>query len=213
MGAGGGPFAIDAAGNMFGVNERQRAYCQIVRVAADGRLSMVAGGQWGYRDGRGESAQFENLHVGAMTIGPDGALYVTENGARVRRITTDGVVTTVAGGADRGFRDGPGRKARFAGARGLAFDAAGVLYVADAENHRVRRVTASGQVETVAGTGVAGLEDGPCERGTLLEPSGIAVCENGDLMILDYQRDDPIIRRWDRATGIRTVVRITKEAG
>ncbi|OSZ56520.1 hypothetical protein OQI_32500, partial [Streptomyces pharetrae CZA14] len=95
-----------------------------------------------------------------------GTLYFSDhNNHQVRKVTTDGRIRTVAGTGTAGFGgdQGPALSAQLDGPREVAVDRAGNLYIADSENHRIRKVTADGQIGTVAGTGTAGFsgDDGP----------------------------------------------------
>jgi len=129
------------------------------RVAPDGQESILAGspGQAGLVDGFGAAARF-NQPVDIVVM-PDGALAVADLGNdRIRRVTVDGTVTTLAG-IGGGYRDGALAVAAFDGPSGLALDADGSLFVSDRFNHRIRRIDPAGQVTTVAGSGVAGADD------------------------------------------------------
>jgi sugar lactone lactonase YvrE/murein DD-endopeptidase MepM/ murein hydrolase activator NlpD len=122
-----------------------------------------------------------------VAIGPDRVIYVTDGGAhRVRRITVDGRVETLAGSV-RGFSDGPARAARFDTPSAIALDAAGVLYVADTGNHAVRRITPDGMVSTLAGDGTAGDADGATAR--FNGPVGVAVDGSGRVIVADTYND------------------------
>ena len=91
-----------------------------------------------------------------IAVGLDGVIDVADGGShRVRRITVDGRVETLAGSV-RGFRDGPATAAQFDTPSAIAFDAAGVVDVADTGNHAVRRITPDGAVATLAGDGTPG---------------------------------------------------------
>lgn len=125
---------------------------EIRRMTPDGTVTTIAGStREGRQDGTGPDAQFS--HPGGIAFdSQDGALYVADRtNNEVRRVTTAGVVTTVAG-SRAGFADGAGPNARFDSPWGIAFDGAdGDLYVADSGNARIRRVTTQGGVTTIAG--------------------------------------------------------------
>ena len=107
---------------------------------------------------------------------------------RIRRISADGGVSTVAGGA-RGFTDGAGAGAAFSTPSGLALGADGTLYLADTGNHAIRRITPSGQVSTLAGDGIPGYTDGPAHQARFNGPIGIAVAPDGRIVIADTYND------------------------
>jgi len=184
VGSGGDPFAVDREGNVYAVNSRQNSFTQILKVSAEGRVRVLAGGDWGFADGQGAEAKFGDLHGGSMIAGPDGALLLTDDYARVRRVGSNGVVTTVAGGATRGFANGPGVEARFNGATGLALDAQGNVLVVEFSG-RIRVISPTRMVSTLAGTGRKGSKDGPLLEATFDEPTGIAVAPGGDLFVLE----------------------------
>lgn len=197
VGLGGDPFTVDRAGNVYCVNERRRSHCQVLRIAPKGRLSVLAGGETGWADGRPAAARFRGLHVGGFAWGPEGSLYLTDAMTRIRRIDRTGHVETLAGGADSGYRDGPANQARFAMAAGLSVAPDGTVYVADALNRRVRRLSPSGDVTTVAGSGKRGRADGPALRATFAYPSGVACAPDGSVYVLDFddRAEAALIRR------------------
>jgi sugar lactone lactonase YvrE len=141
-------------------------------------------------------------YPGAVTYGPDGAIYVTEAGHpsfsflgshRIRKITlaADGTPTlTALAGGSSGFADGAGTAARFNRPTGIAVASDGVIYVADAENHRLRKlvVDAAGQVtvSTVAGTGTKGKGGATVETVLFDRPTGLALDAAGRLVVTDY---------------------------
>jgi DNA-binding beta-propeller fold protein YncE len=108
----------------------------------------------------------------------------------VRTITRQGTVVTLAGGA-RGYRDGPGTAARFGGRAGLAVDPQGNVLVADTYTNRIRRVSPSGLVSTVAGpleqdwAFAVGYADGPAPEARFHNPRGVAVDRAGDVYVAD----------------------------
>ena len=154
----------DAAGSIY---VSDSGGFTIRRIAADGMVSTVAGvsNQPGFADGPGNTAKFGRDflgNIGKVITDASGNLYVADSGNnRIRRISTTGVVTTVAGGAEPGSSDGRGDAARFLNPYGLALDAQGNLYVADAGNSTIRRVAPDGTVTTLAGVpGQPGSVDG-----------------------------------------------------
>lgn len=95
-------------------------------------------------------------------------------------------VTTLAGGESPGFADGLGAAARFEGPRAVVAAEDGTIYVADTENHRIRRVSAGGQVTTIAG-GEPGFQDGPGATARFDQPVGLALGPGGVLYVADSQ--------------------------
>jgi len=121
----------------------------------------------------------------------------------VGEATTIAIITTVAGG---GVGDGgPATNAPIAHPAGVAVDASGNLYIADSENHRVRKVDTSGIITTVAGNGTAGYsgDGGPATNASLRAPNGVAVDASGNLYIADSANSR--IRKVDTSGIITTV--------
>ncbi|HHL40620.1 MAG TPA: hypothetical protein ENJ37_08945, partial [Deltaproteobacteria bacterium] len=106
-------------------------------------------------------------------------------GNAIRRISPGGEVETLAGGGAAGWRDAVGRLALFNGPDGLAVDADGTLYVADAENFRIRKVLPNGVVDTLAGSGTAGLLGGDAAEAMFAYPTGVAVGPDGHVYVAD----------------------------
>lgn len=185
IGLGGDPFAIDRAGNIIAVNSRQNQFTQLLRIAPAGRITVLAGSAWGHADGLEDKAQFADLHGGTMVFGPDGLLYLSDNGSCIRKVTPTGRVSTLAGGTSRGYADGLAAQARFDGVTGLAFDGVGNLYAADYDNNRIRKVSPQGTTATFAGSGHAGSTDGPASVATFAQPTGVAFGPDGVLYVLE----------------------------
>ncbi len=133
------------------------------------------------------AAQLSN--ASALAIDAAGNLYVADTyNHKIRLITRDGKISTVAGSGTQGF-DGDGGlaiQAKLNAPAGVAVDAAGNLYIADTRNHRIRRVSAAGLIETVAGTGVSAFNgDGTALETQLSFPSYVAVDGSGSVYISD----------------------------
>jgi sugar lactone lactonase YvrE len=125
-----------------------------------------------------------------VAVDAAGNLYIADNGnSRVRRVSVSGVITTVAGTGMYGFSGdgGPATNAQLKSPFGVAVDSVGNLYIADPYNHRVRKVSVSGVITTVAGTGPSGFwGDGEAATDAQLSfPSGVAVDGAGNLYIAD----------------------------
>jgi sugar lactone lactonase YvrE len=116
-----------------------------------------------------------------------GNFYVVEqDNNAVRKISSDGIVTTLAGNGTQGFADGMGSEARFYRPRGIAIDNNGNLYVADANNHSIRKITPSGNVTTLAGDGTAGFADGTGTSAKFNSPKGIDVDKLNNIYVADF---------------------------
>jgi sugar lactone lactonase YvrE len=153
------------------------------------RVETLAGdGSPGFRDGAARAARFSDPF--GLAVGADGSVYLTDAGEsnRIRKIAPTGEVSTVAG-AGEGFSDGAGAAASFNTPSALAADGEGNLYVADAGNNRIRRVTPDGRVTTLAGDGAAGFRDGPATQAEFDAPVGVAVDREGNVYVADTYND------------------------
>lgn len=149
-------------------------------------MSVFAGtGTAGFNDGAAFAALFN--HPTGIGFGPDGSLYVADMGNnRIRKISADGTtVSTVAGTGVAGFSDGPGNLAKFRSPAGVAVDPAGVVYVTDRDNNRIRRISTSGIVTQWVGDGSAGFRDGTGTYAELNGPLGIAIGIGGVVYVAD----------------------------
>ncbi|MDZ4349277.1 MAG: RHS repeat-associated core domain-containing protein [Xanthomonadaceae bacterium] len=172
----------------------------IRRVTPDGRIATVAGtGTAGFSGDGGPATDAEINLATALALGPDGTLYIAERFAdRIRRVTTDGTISTLAGVPDvRGFSGdgGAATAALLNSPEGVAVDAEGRVYISDSRNNRIRRVLANGVIQTIAGTGQPGFsgDGGPATRARLSRQVGIAVGADGSVYIADS--DNNRIRR------------------
>jgi sugar lactone lactonase YvrE len=149
-----------------------------------------------YADGTGSEARFWG--VNGAVLDSAGNLFVTEiRNHIIRKITPAGVVTTFAGVAgELGSADGIGDAARFHRPFNLAIDSADNLFVADTYNNTIRKITAAGEVTTVAGqAGVAGSQDGIGVNALLNFPTAVAVSSQGIVYVSDTKNE--VIRKID----------------
>jgi sugar lactone lactonase YvrE len=152
-------------------------------------LSLLAGNvndSRGSRDGPGAIASFNGPR--GVALDGSGNLYVADfSNHTIRKIDPAGTVSTLAGQARSfGSADGTGAEARFTNPQDIAVDANGTIYVADAGNHTIRRITADGVVSTLAGVaGQKGSTDGPIADARFNSPTGLAVDNAGNLLVVD----------------------------
>ena len=158
-----------------------------------GIINTFAGGGWVPGDdvGDGGPATLAELGVpSGLAVGPDGSVYIAEQvGQRVRRVGTDGIITTVAGTGTWGFSGdgGPASLAMLSNPHGVVVAPDGTLYIADRSNYRIRRVDVNGIITTVAGTGAYGFsgDGGPATLAQINESFGVALGPDDSLYIAD----------------------------
>ncbi|MEO6876025.1 MAG: immunoglobulin domain-containing protein [Opitutaceae bacterium] len=177
--------AVDAAGNLYIADTLNST---IRKISSTGLVSTFAGsaGLTGSTDAIGSAARF--YYPYGIVVDGAGIVYVSDTfNQTIRKINPSGVVTTLAGAAGTpGNTNGSGSAARFDRPEGLAVDTAGNVYVADANNYTIRKITATGNVTTVAGIpGTAGIVDGPVASATLAGPEGVAVDSVGNIYVAD----------------------------
>ncbi len=199
--------AVDGSNNVYVADTLNH---RIRKITSNGVVTTLAGGGTTgtpcpgttvttatCRDGAGTSAQF-NSPTG-VAVDKSGNVYVADrDNHRIRKITSTGVVSTLAGtgikddgtaGGD--FRDGVGTSAQFNSPTGVAVvDKSGNVYVADRDNHRIRKITSNGVVTTLAGTGTQGANDDTATTGDKAQfkvPTGVAVDKSGNVYVADTQ--------------------------
>jgi hypothetical protein len=166
---------VDQMTNVF-VKDGRR----IRKIDRDARVTTFAGG------GQASQGYGTNVNLGlisGITMDPNGVIYFPDLG-KIKKVTPDGYVTWFAGG-DPGYRDGTVSNAQFSASVALACDGAGNIFVADTDNHRIRKIDANGVVSTIAGSGTAGFADGNGIFTAFYSPRGIVVDLARNIYIAD----------------------------
>jgi trimeric autotransporter adhesin len=193
------PMAIttDSAGKTYIVSSHS-----VFQVDANGILTRIAGNARAGNSGDGGPATIAQLRLDSTVFGYAGAVppaiaadrsgnvFVADNGNfRIRRISADGIITTVVGTGDSGFSGdgGEATAARISFVLGLATDAAGNIWIADSGNNRIRQVTTDGKIRTIAGNGSCAFsgDNGPAVQAQLCGPTGMAADDSGNLFVTD----------------------------
>ena len=180
---------VDAEGNLFIADTGNN---RIRKVSTDGIITTVAGtGQRGFTGDGGPAVEARFAGPAAIAIDTQGNLYVADfANHRIRKITTDGIITSIAGTGVSGYNgDGaPALESQIGEPCGVVVDPEGFVYIGDQVNNRVRVVTPSGTMHTVAGTGVRGHtgDGGPAEEALISNPDIIALDPEGNLFIPDH---------------------------
>jgi sugar lactone lactonase YvrE len=193
--------AIDSVGNLFVVDQGNH---KIRKITSSGVVTTFAGSaSSGFTNGTGTGASFSYPY--GIVIDSVGNLFVGEYGNHaIRKITTAGVVTTIAGSGNFGSADGNTGNvnpaaASFNGPIGLCIDASGNMFVADYSNYKIRKITPEGIVSTYAGTGSAGSANGKGDVASFYDPAGLAIDASGALYVADQSNNK-----------IRKIVRVHK---
>ncbi|HEY1214306.1 MAG TPA: NHL repeat-containing protein, partial [Bryobacteraceae bacterium] len=191
--------AADLSGNIYVSDQSDD---NIRKISPAGVVSTLAGtGVPGFKDGPGDSAQFYNPR--GIATDAQGNIYLADfSNNRIRKITPAGVVSTFAGGVF-GYSDGPALSARFLEPAGITQDAQGNFFVADTYNNRIREISASGTVSTVAGDGNPGLKDGPGATAQLQYPYAVAVDGQGNIYVADTYNN--VVRKITSAGVVSTL--------
>ncbi len=188
--------ALDGADNMYVADTDNSV---IRRVSATGEITTVAGifQVPGHLDGASTLSTFRAPR--GVAVDGAGTIYVADTGNDViRKITPQGVVTTLAGDfLIEGAADGRGEDARFRAPTGIAADRAGNLYVADTGNHAIRKITPAGTVSTLA------LMPTLASAGSVSAPTGIALDGAGNIYVAD--RGHHVIYKITRKDSVATL--------
>ncbi len=179
--------AADEQGNFYIADGDNQ---MVMKVSPDGILRVVAGnGIYGYSGEGGPATDASLFFPGSLCLDQAGNLYIAEAGGRVRKVTPGGIITSIAGDGTFGFGGdgGPATSATIRRPLGIAIDRAGNIYIADTDNHRIRKITPDGIIRTVAGTGRAEFsgDGGPATEASLHTPYGVAVDSLGNVYVAD----------------------------
>jgi sugar lactone lactonase YvrE len=180
--------AVDAAGNIY-ISDWSNH--RIRKVSTSGIISTIAGnGTQGYSGDGGAATSAELYNPCGIAIDALGNVYFADTGnQRIRKISTSGTITTVGGNGTAWFSGdgGPATSAQIWNPLGLALDASGNIYFADNINQRIRKISTSGIITTVAGNGTAGFgsDGGPATSAPINAPYGVAIDAAGNLYIGD----------------------------
>ena len=184
--------AADDAGNVF-VSDTSNH--RVLRIRPDGTRETAAGTKVrGFSGDGGPATEARLWSPWGLAFGPDGSLYIADStNSRIRKVSPRGTITTVAGSGARGF-DGDGGPATEASVNfpvAVTVDPMGNLYVADANNQRVRKVDTQGMISTFAGTGDSGFtgDGGPATAAQIGRPFDLAAGPAGEIYIADPSND------------------------
>ena len=180
--------AVDSSGNLYIADDSNS---RVRMVSASGTITTVAGtGEYGFSGDSGKAISAKLKTPTGVAVDRSGNLYVADgSGNRVRKVSPQGVITTVAGNGNSGFSGdgGPATSAQLSYPCGLAVDAAGSLFISDTNNQRIRKVSTGGTITTVAGNGVSGYsgDGGPATLAALRGPRDVVVDAAGNIYIAD----------------------------
>ncbi|MCX6952896.1 MAG: hypothetical protein NTV51_12140 [Verrucomicrobia bacterium] len=177
--------SLDSAGNVYVIDTSNQT---VRKITPGGSVTTLAGtaGSVGKTDGTGAAAKF--FYPSGITVTAGGTVYVADTGNHtIRAVSAVGAVSTLAGATGlAGIADGFGGEALFSYPAGVAIDGAGTLFIADHNNHTIRKMSTAGQVTTVAGAaGIPGSSDGVGGAARFNGPTGVAVDGNGNIYVAD----------------------------
>ncbi|KPM49784.1 choice-of-anchor D domain-containing protein [Jiulongibacter sediminis] len=171
-----------AADNMGNVYVIDNGNYKIRKISPSGEVSTLVGSIQGHADGVGSAAKFSDMR--GLTIDASGNLYVAEFGtSRIRKISPAGSVSTIAG-SSYGYADGIGTSAKFNVPTGLEVDGSGNIYVVDVNNSKIRKITPSGVVTTIAGS-TSGYSEGPGSTAQFNSPWDLAIDSDQNIYVSD----------------------------
>jgi gliding motility-associated-like protein len=157
----------------------------IRRISPEGVVITLAGSQQaGYVDGNASNARFNS--PAGICVDASGFVYIADRGNnRIRVISPEGKVSTLAGNGQPGYSEGKGTAAKFNVPTGIAVDKSGNIFVTDQVNNRIRKINPEGVVSTFAGSGEFSLSDGESNKAAFKYPTGIVFDTLGNLYVTD----------------------------
>ena len=174
--------AVDGLGSMYVADYENH---KIRKISPTGVVSTFAGSIQGFADGISTVARFNSPY--GVAIDPIGNLYVADSeNHKIRKISPTGVVSTFAG-STQGFLNGSALAAQFNNPTDVAVDALGNVYVADSNNHKIRKITQGGFVDTLAGSLISGFADGVGINAQFNSPNGVTVDSRGNVYVADSE--------------------------
>ncbi len=197
---------VDKSGNIYIADYGKWL---IRKLSNKGIYSIVAGtGIYGFSGDGGKATAAQISYTYSLTLDDEGNLYFSDNSnARVRKINTNGIVTTIAGNGTYGFSGDSGlaTAAEISGVDGIAIDQKGNIYLADLGNNRIRKIDKNGIITTIAGSSFQGTtgDGGPATLARLILPIGVTVDSLGELFIADVGANN--IRKIDSNGIISTI--------
>jgi hypothetical protein len=182
------PYSItaDPNGNLYSSDDNDT---RIRKITPTADVTTYAGTAIsGFADGKAEEAQFR--FGSYLVTDAAGNVFVSDGGNNcIRKISINGQVSTFAGSPTGGFSEGNGNAAKFSFPGGITIDKQGNLYVMDRGNFRIRKITPSGTVSTVTGSGKQGTKDGnPGEAEFTQDARDLVVDKDGNLYLSDFDR-------------------------
>jgi uncharacterized protein (TIGR03437 family) len=206
--------ALDSKGNMYVADEGNFV---IRRISADGTINTIAGNGNPSAAGDNGPAASAQIDPAAVAIDTQGNYYIADGyNYRIRKVDTNGIITTIAGTGRFGYSgdNGPAASATIGYVTDLIVDNAGNIYFADYDNYAVRKIDTTGMITTIAGGITVGNPYGgvPATMAVMI-PSGVALDGSGSLYISDTNLNNTVLWRVDLSTGIIYVVAGTGQVG
>ena len=214
--------AMNAQGDLLIADMINR---RIRKVTKQGVVTTFSGGAQGYVDGTLANAKF--MSPKAIAIDKQGNGYIADRN-RIRKITPDGMVSTLAGGEEAGFADGKGAAAIFKHPTSIAIDNQGNIYVAGQQNHRIRKITQDGTVSSIGNASglvssfdlagnesfvpYRGYEDGDLENAKFEYPKALATDTEGNVYVIDGSNENTRIRKITAQGNVSTITELNSDS-
>lgn len=182
--------AVDASGNVYVADSDglsiENNKTKVRKITPEGVVStLVGGGSYGISEVPREGSQVTPHSLYSVAVDASGTVYFATSSGQIGKLTTQGIVTLLAYGGPQGGEDTPVLGSSGAFIEGVAVDASGNVYVTDASNNKIRKITPQGIVSTLAGSGVQGSSDGVGVAASFRAPCGIDVDTIGNVYVTD----------------------------